>query len=67
MALSDTPTPPPLPENATLMLHPLTHEVFRVPNSALVIDERLPVKLSPAQLERVLNGGPLAATPTCTT
>jgi hypothetical protein len=43
------------------MLHPLTHEVFRVPNSALVIDEHLPVRLSPAQLERVLNGGPLIA------
>jgi len=60
-ASADTTPVAPLPESATLILHPLTHEVFRVPDDALVIDKRVPVRLTPTQFERALNGGPLRA------
>lgn len=60
-APADTTPVAPLPESATLILHPLTHEVFRVPDDALVIDKRVPVRLTPTQFERALNGGPLRA------
>lgn len=55
------PTVQRLPPHARLIIHPTTHEVYRIPDEAILLGSQNPVLVPASDFERMLHNGEVAA------